>query len=81
MENHPLMVMVREKQKQLLRHPLCLGLLRKKWKRLGRFVFYTQLILYILFLLSLTIFILIRLTNKTFPDQENHRRWKPGVNT
>eukprot|EP00092_Neocalanus_flemingeri_P024563 GFUD01026641.1.p1 GENE.GFUD01026641.1~~GFUD01026641.1.p1 ORF type:complete len:1187 (+),score=294.85 GFUD01026641.1:192-3752(+) len=72
MENHPLMIMVEEKQKQLLRHPLCLGLLRRKWKRFGRHVFYSQFILYLLFLISITGYILLKLTNKTFPDEENH---------
>ena len=28
---------LQEKQKQLLRHPLCLALLRRKWKLLGRY--------------------------------------------
>lgn len=72
MENHPLMIMVEEKQKQLLRHPLCLGLLRRKWKRFGRHVFYSQFLLYILFLISITGYILYKLNTKSYPDAENH---------
>ena len=71
MENHPLMIMVEEKQKQLLRHPLCLSLLRRKWKRFGRCIFYSQFCLYVLFLISITGYILFKLNNKTFPDKEN----------
>ena len=71
MENHPLMLMVEEKQKHLLRHPLCLGLLRKKWKRFGRYIFYSQFVFYVLFLISITGYILNKLNTKTFPDEQN----------
>ena len=56
MINHPLMQMVNSKQKQLLKHPLVLALLRRKWKMLGRYIFYLQLMLYVLFLFSITVF-------------------------
>lgn len=72
MENHPLMIMVQEKQKQLLRHPLCLSLLRRKWKRFGRYIFYSQFLLYVLFLISITGYILYKLNTKSFPDSENY---------
>ena len=42
MENHPLMVMSRQRQKQLLKHPLCVALVRSKWKAFGRYIYYMQ---------------------------------------
>ena len=78
MINHPLMIMVKEKQKQLLKHPLCLALLRRKWKMFGRYVFYTQLYVYIAFMAFLTAFIMHKLNNKTFPDEKNHSQFHSG---
>ena len=72
MINHPLMIMVEERHKQLLKHPLCLGLMRRKWKMIGRYVFYAQLLVYILFMASVTVFTLYKLNSKTFPDENNH---------
>jgi len=40
------------------RHPLCLTLVRHKWMKYGRTTFYSILGLYLLFLLSLTTFVL-----------------------
>ncbi len=37
MDNHPLMVMAELRKGNLLRHPLCLGLVRHKWKQFGRY--------------------------------------------
>ena len=59
MRNHPLMLMVKHKNKHLLRHPLCLSLLRHKWKNFGRYVFYTQFLLYILFLAAVTTYVML----------------------
>ena len=78
MINHPLMIMVNEKQKQLLKHPLCLALLRRKWKMFGRYVFYTQLYVYIAFMAFLTAFIMHKLNKKTFPDESNHSMFQSG---
>ena len=72
MINHPLMLMVNEKQKILLKHPLCLALLRRKWKSIGRIVFYSQFYIYLLFMIFLTAHILYKLNSKTFPDESNH---------
>ena len=70
MINHPLMLMVKEKQKQLLKHPLALALLRRKWRMFGRFIFYLQMMLYIFFLASLTSYVMIHLNAHNFPDAE-----------
>ena len=68
-ENHPLMIMVLQKQKGLLTHPLCTSLVRHKWKIFGRYVFYFQLVLYCLYLLSITGYTLTRLNIDTFPNE------------
>ena len=78
MINHPMMIMVETRQKQLLKHPLCMALLRRKWKLLGRFMFYSQLIIYIMFLISVTGFTLYKLTPDTFPDEDNHFQFYAG---
>ena len=68
MENHPLMLMVKHKHKHLLKHPLCIGLLRHKWKRFGRFVFYFQFLLYILFLTSVTCNVLLKMEHRNMTE-------------
>ena len=70
MINHPLMIMVEEKQKHLLKHPLCLALLRRKWKKFGRYIFHIQLYLYVLFLVSITSYVMMHLNVENFPDDE-----------
>ena len=59
MDNHPLMIMADQRRKNLLKHPLCLALVRHKWKSFGRYVYYSSLSLYGLFLLFLTSYVLI----------------------
>ena len=69
--NHCLMLMVQNRQKHLLKHPLCLGLLRHKWKSFGRYVFYFQFLLYCLFLASITTYTLLQLDSWPAPGSEN----------
>jgi len=38
----------------LLGHPLCMALVRHKWNTFGRYVYYTNLLLYVVFLLALS---------------------------
>jgi len=71
MENHPLMLMVKGQNKTLLRHPLSLALLRRKWRMFGRIVFYLQFIHYVLFLASLTGYTLLKLTNDTYKRSQD----------
>ncbi|GFS41325.1 transient receptor potential cation channel subfamily A member 1 homolog [Trichonephila inaurata madagascariensis] len=52
--NHPLMLMVSYGREDLLSHPLCESLLRRKWKYYGRYVYYSNLLVFILFLIFLT---------------------------
>lgn len=42
----------------LLGHPLCMALVRYKWNTCGRYVYYFNLLLYLLFLAFLTEFII-----------------------
>lgn len=69
-ENHCLMTMVKKRQKHLLKHPLCLGLLRHKWQTFGRYVFYVQFLLYCLFLASITTYTLLQLDRGSWPGNE-----------
>ncbi len=55
-ENHPLMIMVREKRTALLGHPLCMALVRHKWNRFGRYIYFFLLFLYWLFVAAVTLF-------------------------
>ena len=58
--NHPLVLMVKQKQKHLLKHPLCLALLRQKWKSSGMFIFCLQILLYCGYLASITAYIVYK---------------------
>ena len=59
MDNHPLMIMANEEQKNLLRHPLCMSLVRRKWMKYGRYIYYSGLMSYLVFLAFLTSFALL----------------------
>ena len=58
MRSHPLTVMVRYSRVQLLKHPLCLSLIREKWRRIGRSTYTFILLCYLVFLASITTFVL-----------------------
>ncbi|PFX34625.1 Transient receptor potential cation channel subfamily A member 1-like [Stylophora pistillata] len=53
-ESHPLIIMVNNKREQLLGHPLIAFLLDYKWMKFGRYIYYSKLAFYCLFLLFLT---------------------------
>jgi len=53
-ENHPLKNMVQNERTKLLSHPLVTYLLRHKWRSCGRYVYYSKLLLYIIYLIFLT---------------------------
>jgi hypothetical protein len=76
--NHCLMLMVKRRQKHLLKHPLCLGLLRHKWKTFGRYVFYSQFTLYCLFLASMTAYTLLQLDRAAWPGSDIRPLVPPG---
>ncbi|XP_048765666.1 transient receptor potential cation channel subfamily A member 1 homolog isoform X3 [Ostrea edulis] len=52
--NHPLMIMVNSKREDLLAHPLVNALLRHKWNSFGRTFYYMNFLIYAVFLVFLT---------------------------
>ena len=70
MRNHPMMIMAENSRTELLRHPLCLALVRKKWMNYGRPCFYgLQLYPYLVFLAFLTMFVF------TSPNPIQHKQY------
>ncbi|XP_037281744.2 transient receptor potential cation channel subfamily A member 1 homolog [Rhipicephalus microplus] len=55
-QNHPLMIMANERRRALLGHELCKSLLLHKWESYGRYVYYSTMSIYLLFLGCLTSF-------------------------
>ncbi|ELT91340.1 hypothetical protein CAPTEDRAFT_201917 [Capitella teleta] len=53
-QNHPLMIMVKNEQEDLLVHPLVSSLLMHKWRSFARWVYYFNLLIYCTFLTFLT---------------------------
>lgn len=53
-KNHPLMIMVSAKREDLLAHPLVTALLRHKWGSFGRTFYYVNFLIYAVFLVFLT---------------------------
>lgn len=56
---HALSLMVDSAQIDLLKHPLVTGLLNYKWQTYGRYVYFGNLCIYLVFLLFLTTFALV----------------------
>lgn len=55
--NHPLKLMANAEKLSLLSHPLSMALLKYKWNRLGRVMYYSALTIYLIFVISLTEFV------------------------
>uniref|UniRef100_A0A1X7U5M2 Ion transport domain-containing protein n=1 Tax=Amphimedon queenslandica TaxID=400682 RepID=A0A1X7U5M2_AMPQE len=53
-ENHCLSILANSPSADLLKHPLAATLLDQKWNKIGRIVYYTNLIFYFLFVILLT---------------------------
>ncbi|XP_063677555.1 transient receptor potential cation channel subfamily A member 1-like isoform X7 [Bolinopsis microptera] len=58
MKPHPLQVMVKAKRIELLDHPLVQSLIYNKWECYGKWFYYFNLTVYLIYLASLTIFAL-----------------------
>ena len=58
--NHPLQLMCKQQQKTLMKHPLCLALLRHKWNRF-QFLFWFYVIFYFVYLGLITTFVMMDL--------------------
>ncbi|XP_050696672.1 transient receptor potential cation channel subfamily A member 1 homolog [Eriocheir sinensis] len=56
--NHPLMLMVQYRRTALLAHPVCVSLIKHKWKRYGSLLYYGYLALYLVFVFALTGYVL-----------------------
>ena len=57
-ENHPLNYLISNNRQDLISHPLVTSLYNIKWNRLGFYVYYTNLAIYILFMALLNIYAL-----------------------
>ncbi|XP_068215516.1 transient receptor potential cation channel subfamily A member 1 homolog [Palaemon carinicauda] len=57
-KNHPLMLMIEHKLPSLLSHPVCVALIRHKWDMYGRWIYYGNFALYLIFLLVLTTYVI-----------------------
>lgn len=57
-ENHPLNYLISNNRQELISHPLVTALYNIKWNRLGFYVYYTNLAIYILFMVLLNIYAL-----------------------
>ena len=71
--NHPLMIMVKQQQKTLMKHPLCLALLRHKWKKF-QYIFYFYVLFYLVYLGLITTFVLMDLDLMS-SDHTTALRW------
>lgn len=55
--NHPLKLMANAEKLSLLSHPLSMALIKYKWNKLGRVMYYSALMIYLIFIISLTEFV------------------------
>ncbi|XP_065649233.1 transient receptor potential cation channel subfamily A member 1 homolog isoform X2 [Hydra vulgaris] len=74
-QNHPLKYMVQNERTRLLSHPLVTYLLRRKWNSSGRYVYYTRLFIYIIFLMFVTFYAL-----SVHDDCKKNCDWKVNYN-
>ncbi|KAI3381682.1 hypothetical protein SNEBB_004577 [Seison nebaliae] len=56
-ENHPLNLMVNYRRTELLRHPSILDLLDHKWQHSARYVYYGEVMFYLIFAAFLTLYV------------------------
>ncbi|XP_028414471.1 transient receptor potential cation channel subfamily A member 1 homolog isoform X2 [Dendronephthya gigantea] len=57
--NHPLMLMVKHSRESLITHPLVVFLLDRKWSMYGRKLFYVKLVIFLIFLMFLTGYVIM----------------------
>ena len=70
--NHPMVIMAENSREELLRHPLCLALVRKKWMGYGKQTFiFLYLIPYLIFLTFLTTYVLTSPNPINYPEFYN----------
>ena len=71
-----LAAMVKHRRKDLLTHALSRKLLKLKWRTYGWFIYWTNLVLYALFLCFMTTFMLTRRKSVTLEDSQNVSKMK-----
>ena len=59
-ENHPLNHLIMNSRQELLTHPLVLSLYRSKWTKAGVYSYYSNLVLYLIFMLILNSYALVQ---------------------
>uniref|UniRef100_A0A1I8APH1 ANK_REP_REGION domain-containing protein n=1 Tax=Steinernema glaseri TaxID=37863 RepID=A0A1I8APH1_9BILA len=72
-KTHPLQIMVKSERIDLLKHKLVASLIRHKWNTYARYVYYTALFFYIVFLSSFTIY--VSNTLAPFNAMEQNSTW------
>ena len=55
--NHPLYLVAQSGNTKLINHPIVTSILNYKWNQVGRFLYYPNLILYLMLVLGLTLFV------------------------
>ena len=63
--DHPLSTMVRKRQSNLLKHPLCLAWVKHQWNSQGKYVFFIESFTYFLYLVSLTYYCSVSLDKES----------------
>ncbi|TMS39258.1 hypothetical protein L596_005811 [Steinernema carpocapsae] len=56
-KTHPLQIMVKSERIDLLKHRLVSNLIRHKWNTYARYIYYTALFIYCMYLMAFTIFV------------------------
>ncbi|KAI6660993.1 Transient receptor potential cation channel [Oopsacas minuta] len=56
-DNHPLYLVAQSGHTKLINHPIVTSILNSKWNRVGRFLYYPNLFLYLLLVIGLTMFV------------------------
>jgi hypothetical protein len=84
---HPLMLIARSGQESLMNHPTTQKLLSLKWRYIPRCAYYSNLLLYMTFLITFSIYT-VKLTNIGFPaaatklsNNENHTKLSANIGT
>ncbi|PFX28694.1 Transient receptor potential cation channel subfamily A member 1 [Stylophora pistillata] len=74
--------MIKHKRQRLLLHPLTLKLNQRKWSTLGRYVFISDFLTYLLLMILITAFIVIQREGQHFRPSDNKKaRPRRSVNT
>ena len=73
--NHPMMIMAKERHENLLKHPVSLIWTKHQWTSYGRTIFFIETMLYIFFLISVSIYSSTTLTTVSFEKAMNEMQY------